>query len=77
MNIPQIVLDKAKDLIEAYGNKIKYIGEYEKKEVYHFQFPKNERTGFPHIYLYDKRTETAEEVTGIKALKILRCVKSC
>lgn len=76
MEIPQKVIDKAIDLIDAYGKKIRYLGEYENKQVYYFQFPKNERTGFPHIYLYDKRTETTEEVTGIKALKIIRCVEN-
>ncbi len=75
MDIPQIVLEKAKDIVDVYGNKIKYIGEYENKEVYQFQFPKNERTGFPHIYVYDKRTKAVEEVTGIKSMKIIRCIR--
>ena len=74
MDIPQKVIEKAKDLIDVYGIKIKYIGKFENKEVYLFQFPKNDRTGFPHVYLYDKYTETAEEITGVKALKIMRFI---
>jgi len=77
MDIPKKVTDKAKDLIDVYGNRIKFIGEYEKKDTYQFKFPQNERTGFPYIYLYDKRTEIVEEITGIKALKIMRCVENC
>lgn len=76
MRIPQAVSDKAKDLIEVYGNNIMYIGNCNNKDVFRFLFPKNERTGFPYVYLYDSQTNTAEEITGIQAMKYIRRLSS-
>lgn len=72
MHIPEAVLDKAKELIDIYGNKIRYLGKCDNKDVFKFQFPENERTGFPYVYLYDKQLNTVEEVTGKNAIKIIR-----
>lgn len=76
-NIPQSVINKAKNLVDFYGCNFEHLGLYNEKETYKFLFPKNERTGFPFVYLYDKQSDTTEEVTGIKGLKILRFLISC
>lgn len=72
MELPKAVLDKAKNLIDVYGNNVLYIGKFDNKDVFRFQFPDKERTGFPYVYLYDRYTDTAEEVTGKRVLKLLR-----
>ncbi len=71
MDIPQIVTEKAKELIELYGPQLAYIGNYENQQVYMFQFPENTETGFPFVYLYDKTSDGATEVTGIDALEVI------
>lgn len=72
MKIPKAILDKAKNLIDSYGNNIRYLGNNENKDVFQFQFPKKERTGFPFIYMYDRHTNIVEEITGLQALRIIR-----
>lgn len=72
MDIPKVVIDKADCLVDSYGCHFKHLGLRMGKEMYQFVFPENERTGFPFLYLYDKYTDTAEEITGIKALKLLQ-----
>lgn len=72
MKIPKAVLDKAKDLIDSYGNNIQYLGNIEYKDIFQFRFPNKERTGFPFIYMYDRHTNVVEEITGIQALRIIR-----
>ena len=74
MDIPQIVTEKAKELIELYGPQLAYIGNYENQQVYMFQFPENTETGFPFVYLYDKTSDGATEVTGIDALEVISTV---
>lgn len=71
MDIPLIVTEKAKGLIELYGHQLAYIGNYENQEVYIFQFPEKTETGFPFVYLYDKSSDSAIEVTGLDALEVI------
>lgn len=70
-NIPQVVKDKAKNLVEQYGDNIRFVGINGDNAVYSFMFPENERTGFPYIYVYNKKDNSVEEITGIRALEIL------
>ena len=70
-NIPQVVKDKAKNLVEQYGDNIRFVGINGDHAVYSFVFPKNERTGFPYIYVYYEQDNSVEEITGISALEIL------
>lgn len=74
MDIPQVVTEKAKGLIELYGPQLAYIGKYENQQVFMFLFPENTETGFPFVYLYDKSADGATEVTGFDALGILNNV---
>ncbi len=76
MDIPKAVIDKADSLVDSYGCHFKHLGLHEGKETYQFIFPENERTGFPFLYLYDKQTNTVDEITGIMALKLLRSILS-
>lgn len=71
MKVPQAVKDKAKELIETFGEHFEKLGIYQGKQVYKFVFPQGSRTGFPYLYLYEEQTNLAEEITGIKALEIL------
>ncbi len=70
MEIPQAILDKARDLIDTYGENFTYHGLYQDKNVFQFVFPEGMKTGFPYFYLYDDLINEVEEVTGIKALDL-------
>lgn len=70
--IPQLVIDKAKDLVEKYGKNFRLLEKKNGKSIYVYEFPQNERTGFPYIFIYDEEDSAVEEITGIKALKMLR-----
>lgn len=74
--IPEIVLKQAKGLIDLFGEKFKYLGVYQEKDVYLFCFPENKETGFPFVYLYDETNESVEEITGYEALDIIGELKS-
>lgn len=71
MEVPQVVKEKAKELIDTFGKHFEKLGIYEGKQVYKFVFPQGFRTGFPYVYLYDEQTKDVEVVTGIKALEII------
>lgn len=73
-NIPKAIIEKAITLIDKYGCHFRYIGNLNENEVYIYVFPKNERMGFPFVYLYDKEKNNAEELTGIEALKLLKSI---
>jgi len=70
-DIPDIVRQKAKGLIDLYGINLDFIGMYRGMDVYEFHFPENTETGYPFLYLYDKLSNTATEVTGFEALEII------
>lgn len=72
MEIPQTVLEKAKEFTERYGENFCYIGRYQGKQVFQFEFPEGQFTGFPYIYLYDEHTKEVEEVTGGESMIIIR-----
>lgn len=74
MEIPQVVKDKAKDLIETFGENFEKLGIYQGKQVYKFLFPEGSRTGFPYVYLYDEQTKAVEVITGIKAIALLSII---
>lgn len=71
MDIPQAVLDKAKVLIDTFGENFENLGVHQGKQVYSFLFPKGSATGFPFVFLYDKQTETVDTITGYEALDFL------
>lgn len=70
-DIPNIVIQKAKDLIDLYGINLDCIGMYKGLDVYAFQFPENTETGYPFLYLYDRLSNKTTDVTGFEALDIL------
>lgn len=76
MNTPESVKEKAKGLIELYGEHFVKIGLFENRCVYQFVLPSNICTGFPFVYLYDSDTDKAEEITGLKALDIIICIRN-
>lgn len=69
VNIPIQVKKAAAELIEAYGDNIKYIGKYDGCDAYLFQFPEDSSTGFPFVYLLGDNKVT--EVSGGIALDII------
>ena len=69
--IPKQVKLEAKNLINLYGESIGFLGEYNGYEVYFFQFPENELTGFPFVFLYDREEDCADTITGFDALNII------
>lgn len=70
--IPQLVIDKAKNLVEKFGKNFRLLEKQNGKSFYVYVFPEKERTGFPYIFIYNEQDSTVEEITGIKALKMLR-----
>ena len=74
MDIPKAVKDKAKELIDAFGENFDDLGQYQGKRAFRFVFPKDSRTGFPYIYLYSERTKVVEEITGMMAMQILSSI---
>lgn len=70
--IPQLVIDEAQDLINCYGNTLAYRGVYNGCDIYQFIFPKNKEIGFPVIYLCDVQANLVLEITGFRALDILK-----
>lgn len=69
--IPQAVKNEAIGLIELFGEKLQYIGQYKSRDAFLFMFPKNMLTGFPYVYLYDTTEDKATEITGFEALNLL------
>lgn len=70
-DIPMPIIKAASALIERYGHNIRYIGRYQRKDVYVFAFPEDLEVGFPFIYIYEDCTEKAIEITGPDALDII------
>lgn len=71
---PISVLHAAKELVERYGERLAFIGEYKTQEVYVFSFPDDVEVGFPFLYLYDKEKRTAIEITGPEAQDIIAAI---
>lgn len=71
-SIPEVVVEEAKDLIGLYGNNLEYFGEYEGYNVFGFVFPEGKETGFPFIYILDSENNSVLEVTGFRALDIIK-----
>lgn len=60
--IPQIVKDAARRLIERYGDTIDYLGQYEGADAYVYNFPEGSCTGYPFVYLVkDGKVDTVTE----------------
>lgn len=70
-DIPVAVMQEAKGLIELYGDRIAFIGKHNGLDVYEYMFPENTETGYPFLYLYDRQSDKATEVTEFEALEIL------
>lgn len=71
-DIPQIVVDKARVLVDKYGCNFRFLGKRNDITYYVFEFPKDERTGFPHLFQYDNHAENVKEIGGKPALKLIR-----
>ncbi len=71
-DIPQKVVDKARGLVDKYGCNFRFLGKRNDITYYVFEFPKDERTGFPHIFQYDNHTENVKEIGGIQALRLMK-----
>ena len=70
MKIPEAVIEEARELIEMFGDRLEYLGKItDDQEVYVFNFPENQETGFPCVYLYDNHD--AFEISGFRALEII------
>ena len=75
MNIPEQVKNEARALIEQYGDTFEYLGIYEGQEAYVFKFPEDSCTGYPFVYLYDGKDETA--ITGPVSLDVIdSCIEN-
>lgn len=70
-DIPKAVLKEAKDLVSKFGAHFGYLGKYKGQDGYIFHFPEDQDTGFPFIYLYDRDTDNAFEITDFEALELL------
>ena len=70
-NIPKSVMHEATSLIDLYGSSFKYLGEYMGTAAYCFVFPENTVTGFPFIFLHNKKDDRTDVITGFDALDII------
>lgn len=70
-NIPQTVINEARNLIDQYGQCVEYLGEFQNTCYYVFRFPEGTITGFPFVYVYNKKTDDVMGVTGFDALDII------
>lgn len=68
--IPASVIAAASGLLSLYEPSFEYLGKHGSKDVYMFLFPDGEIAGFPFLYLYEDGS--AEEVTGFRAVRLLR-----
>jgi len=69
MSVPAEVLKAAASLVDAYGAHFSLLGKREGRDVYCYEFPRNQYTGFPFVYLYGDGK--VEEVTGEEALELI------
>ena len=69
MKTPPEVLKTAKGLVDMYGPHFVLLGNRDGRDVYCYEFPKNNYTGYPFVYLYGDGK--VEEVTGEEALEII------
>ena len=67
-DVPSIVLEKAKFLLER-GGFVKYLGRSKDGDVYYGAI-ENCETGFPSVFIFDGHL--VKEVEGFEALAILR-----
>lgn len=68
--IPQPVIEEAKELIDMYGERISYLGKIKDgRDAYCFTFPDEEETGYPFVYLYDEHI--VMEISGLDALDVI------
>lgn len=68
--IPQKVKESASFLIKTYGDHLKYIGKYQKSDVYQYVFPENTVTGYPFVFLYNP-TGDVQKITGYESFEII------
>ena len=69
MSVPAEVLKAAASLVGAYGAHFSLLGNRDGRDVYCYEFPKNNYTGYPFVYFYGDGK--VEEVTGEEALEII------
>ena len=69
--VPEEILHSAKSFIERFGESFKYIGRYEKQDVYKFQFPGYVLTGYPFLYLLNPETRIVTTMTGPGVFRIM------
>ena len=67
-DVPSIVLEKAKFLLER-GGFVKYLGRSKDGDVYYGAI-ENCETGFPSVFIFDGHS--VKEVEGFEALAISR-----
>ena len=69
--VPIIVKEAAKQLIERYGDSFRYLGSYKGEEVYQFRFPIHVQTGFPFVFLLNPEKNNVTGKTGYEASNII------
>lgn len=67
--IPQIVKDAAKDLIECYDGYLEYLGKYKGNDAYACVLPDDVTIGFPSVYLLNNGK--VDIVTDAESLHII------
>lgn len=68
---PAAIIERAKTLIDLFGENIVLIGKKDDVDVYMFQFPEDLRTGYPFLFLYDRKNNHVDKITGFDALDII------
>lgn len=71
MEIPKAVLAAAGELVDMFGPSFSLLGELDGAQFYLFEYPEDEKTGFPFVYQF-KEGEPVLEITDFEALEIIR-----
>ena len=69
--IPQSVIKEAQSLINSYGQCLEFLGNQPGVDYYVFRFPDETITGFPFVYIYDRETHKAMQISGFDAIDII------
>lgn len=69
MKTPAKIKEAARYLVERYGDRIEYLGQYQGAEAFYYHFPEDVDAGFPSVYLL--KDDEVTEIGGFFALEIL------
>lgn len=73
--VPDEVLEFFKYDIESYSGHVTFLGKYDGKDVYTYEYDEEAIIGFPHVCLY-KKDFPLESAIELESLRIIRKLKN-